>query len=274
MGASHRLGIPALLLFPFSILVFAQSAALTNNDIVKMVRAELSEATVLTTIDSARVVEFDVSPAALIELKHAGVPDTIIQAMQVKARGQTVTASGDTTSPERSERLAASKDPRDILHSFKTLSVDASKALFFGDDQMKAALRSARGFDTLGITIVDDRNLADVVLHVGYTFAWDYPFSVTHQNTTVVLLSGKGVGPLSGPAGAKSVASEFTKLVKPYRTTAKPGASRTRTPSSSLLPVAPRLSAPYRKPPARVIDDGGGWSPGGMASEWRSTISP
>jgi hypothetical protein len=83
---------------------------------------------------------------------------------------------------------------------------------------MKAALGKTKGFDGLGITIVDDSALADAVLHVAYTFAWDYPFSLTHQNTTVVLVSGKGSGPFSGPAGAKSVASEFTKLLKPYRT--------------------------------------------------------
>jgi hypothetical protein len=41
---------------------------------------------------------------------------------------------------------------------------------------------------------VDDRKVADTVLDVGYTFAWDFPFELKHQNTTIVLLSGKGVG--------------------------------------------------------------------------------
>jgi hypothetical protein len=32
-----------------------------------------------------------------------------------------------------------------------------------------------------------------------------------------VLLSGKGRGPFSGPAGAASVAKEFVKLAQPHR---------------------------------------------------------
>ena len=52
---------------------------------------------------------------------------------------------------------------------------------------------------------------------LSYTFAWDYPFTVKHQNTSVVLLTGKGVGPFSGPAGAASVATELVKALKPYR---------------------------------------------------------
>ena len=38
-------------------------------------------------------------------------------------------------------------------------------------------------------------------------------------NTCVVLVSGKGSVPFSGPAGATSVASEFAKLLKAYRVT-------------------------------------------------------
>jgi hypothetical protein len=56
------------------------------------------------------------------------------------------------------------------------------------------------------------------VLDVGYTFAWDYPFELKHQNTTLVLASGKGIGLFSGVVGATSVADEFVKIVKPYRT--------------------------------------------------------
>ena len=37
------------------------------------------------------------------------------------------------------------------------------KASFFGNDQMKAELRKAKGFEGLGVTIVDDQGLADVV---------------------------------------------------------------------------------------------------------------
>lgn len=69
----------------------------------------------------------------------------------------------------------------------------------------------------MNVVLVDDRNVADVILQVGYTFAWDFPFTLKYQNSSVVLLSGKGTGPFSGPAGAKSVAAELAKALKPYR---------------------------------------------------------
>ena len=61
-----------------------------------------------------------------------------------------------------------------------------------------------------------------MVLHVGFAFEWDFPFELKHQNTSTMLLAGKGVGPFSGPLGAKNVAAEFVKLMKPYRMDATP----------------------------------------------------
>ena len=202
----------------------AQGATtLTNDDIIKMVRAQLATSIIVTTIESASA-KFDVSPAGLIALKEAGVPDTLIQTMQERARTLakgTSTDSATRGAPEKSELLADSKDPVVVLRKFKTMVVDASKAVYFGSAQMKAALGENKSFRALDISIVDDHAVADVVLYVSYTFAWDYPFSLRHQNTSVVLLTGKGVGPFSGPAGAASVASELVKALKPYRTAAR-----------------------------------------------------
>ena len=130
-------------------------------------------------------------------------------------RNAAPTATPDA--PEKSDQLNNSKDPDYILRNFKTMYVDARQAQYFGSDQLKAALARNNGFNGLNIRIVDDVKLADTVLHVGYTFAWDYPFQLKHQNTSTVLFAGKGAGPFSGPAGAASVASEFVKLAKPFR---------------------------------------------------------
>jgi hypothetical protein len=40
---------------------------------------------------------------------------------------------------------------------------------------------------------------------------------LTHRNTTIVLLSGKGEGPFSGPLGAADVARNLVNLAKPWR---------------------------------------------------------
>jgi len=119
--------------------------------------------------------------------------------------------------PDQSELLKNSKDRDFILRNFRTMYVDAHGAKYFGSDQMKAALGKNKEFWKLNIRIVDDRSVADVVLKVSYTFAWDFPFELTHQNTTIVLVSGKGEGPFSGPLGAADVAREFVNMAKPWR---------------------------------------------------------
>lgn len=119
--------------------------------------------------------------------------------------------------PDQSELLKNSKDPDFILKNFHTMWVDAREAQYFGSDQMKAALGRNKEFRELNIRIVDDPHVADVLLKVGYTFAWEYPFQLKHQNTTMVLVAGKGLGPFSGPLGAADVAREFVKAVKSAR---------------------------------------------------------
>ena len=119
--------------------------------------------------------------------------------------------------PDQSELLKNSKDKETILRNFKTMYVITKDIDFFDCAQMKAALHRNEDFDKLNITIVDDPRVADVVLEVTYTFAWDYPFELRHQNTTSVLLAGKGEGPFSGPLGAADVAYQFVNLAKPYR---------------------------------------------------------
>lgn len=123
--------------------------------------------------------------------------------------------------PDQSDLLKNSKDPDFILKNFRTMWVDAREAQYFGSDQMKAALDRNKEFRELNIHMVDDPHLADVLLNVSYTFAWDYPFQLKHQNTTIVLLAGKGLGPFSGPAGAADVAREFVEAVKRSRVLTK-----------------------------------------------------
>lgn len=118
---------------------------------------------------------------------------------------------------DQSALLKNSKDHDFILRNFHTMYVDAHDAQYFGSGQMKAALGNNKDFQKLKIHIVDDARVADTVLTVGYTFAWDYPFTLRHQNTTMVLVSGKGEGPFSGPLGAEDVARRLVGAIKAWR---------------------------------------------------------
>lgn len=144
------------------------------------------------------------------EERAADEERALVQAQQPRAHA-------DPDAPDQSELLKNAKDPDFILRNFRTMYVDAHAAQYFGSDQMKAALGKNKEFQKLRIHIVDDPRVADVVLKVSYTFAWDYPFELRHQNTTVVLLAGKGEGPFSGPLGAADVARVFVNTAKPWR---------------------------------------------------------
>lgn len=212
--------------FPPTRPVEVQSPPPLGNDaVVRMVRARVAHSIVMTTVRMAREVEFDLSPAGLIALREAGVHDDITRAMLRRTRpggesAGSLSAAGNTREP--SELLAQPPDPRRVLRDFRTLAVDASRAKFFRGDQVRAELFRNKGFGALNVTLVDNPVVADVLLDVGYTFPWDYPFALRHQNTSMVLGSGKGVGPLSGPRGAASVAGEIVRLMRRYRT-ATPG---------------------------------------------------
>lgn len=119
--------------------------------------------------------------------------------------------------PDQSELLKNSKDRDLILRNFRTMYVDARDARYFSNALMKGALGKNPEFQKLNIRIVDDPNVADAVLRVSYTFAWEYPFELMHRNTTIVLLSGKGEGPFSGPLGAADVARNFVHAAKSWR---------------------------------------------------------
>jgi len=85
-------------------------------------------------------------------------------------------------------------------------------------DKVNDALGDNKIFRTLNITIVYYPAGADVVLKVSDTFpGWNYPFSLEHQNTSMVLLSGKMWAEKNVPGAAKSVANDLVKLLRPYR---------------------------------------------------------
>lgn len=119
---------------------------------------------------------------------------------------------------DQSELLKNSKDPDFILRNFKTMYIQLEDIDIFGPSLIAAELGKNPEFRKMNIHIVEDPRVADTVLEVSYNFAWDYPFKLRHQNTTTVLLAGKGEGPFSGPLGAWDVARQFVNAAKKWRT--------------------------------------------------------
>ncbi len=83
-----------------------KSSPLTNNDVVKMVKAGLPDATIVTTI-AGRDTQFDLSSAGLQALGQAGVSSKVIRAMlaaESKKKDAAAAAETSTAAPEAAPR--------------------------------------------------------------------------------------------------------------------------------------------------------------------------
>ncbi len=94
----------AALLIALSLPVAALAASMTNDDVIRMVRGGLSDATVLQAIDNAQPA-FDPSPDGLIRLKQGGVSEAVIQRILAKGSGA-APATGTAPAQARSAQPA------------------------------------------------------------------------------------------------------------------------------------------------------------------------
>lgn len=96
----------------FGLIAFAISAAIAaamnNADVIKMVKAELDDDTIILAINAAKDPKFDTSADGLVELKNKGVSQTVIQAVVKKQNGGQV-ASAPATSSSESRRVVSNE---------------------------------------------------------------------------------------------------------------------------------------------------------------------
>jgi hypothetical protein len=94
-----------------SAALAGQKAArtLSNDDIVAMVKAGLGDPVVIAAIEQAGDAQFDTSPASLVALRRAGVPDAVLRAMLV--RGAVSTAAAGRPAPPAATTGAVGPGP-------------------------------------------------------------------------------------------------------------------------------------------------------------------
>jgi hypothetical protein len=121
------------------------SAPMSNEDVIKLVKAGVSEALVLSSIDSSET-QFDTSADALIKLKQAGISDMIIQRMLTKKTGlviQPVISDKGATC-----KLATSENLQAIMDGNKQVNLGYRQADI---DEDVSAGSTIASFFTLGI---------------------------------------------------------------------------------------------------------------------------
>ena len=80
---SRKSLVPGVVPIPWFAIASAQQEPLTNDSVIKMVKAGPSEDVILRMVKS-QPAKYTVTPEELISLKSAGVPDRVVAAMVEK----------------------------------------------------------------------------------------------------------------------------------------------------------------------------------------------
>jgi hypothetical protein len=127
---------------------------------------------------------------------------------------------------------AANADPHQILKNAKTIYVH-SKTAFLTVDTLDHALTQQKEWPDLGLTIVQDRSAADLLIELDRPiFTYVHTFVLSDRKTTIVLGSGK-VTAFDGTIASGGLAKDIVDIFSTARLTA---------------PVKPGLPGPYSVP--------------------------
>jgi hypothetical protein len=112
---------------------------------------------------------------------------------------------------------AAGADPAKLLNSVRTIFV-ASSTKFLKPSQLEDEIRKRPEFKTLGLRIVNDKNLADLEIRLDRTspISFFYTFSIFNPETGILVTSGK-VLTWDGHNAATEMATEIVKQIQVAR---------------------------------------------------------
>lgn len=125
-----RIALAVVLTFLSSVALAQESAPMTNDDVIALVSADLSQELIISTISSSSPA-FDTSASGIIALNSAGVPESIIQAM-IRA------ASGGGSSAAPGGGSGGGFNPEEVV----IVDGDIRKPMRYVTPQMRAAARA------------------------------------------------------------------------------------------------------------------------------------
>ena len=117
----------AALMICLALPLAANAAPMTNDDVIRMVRAGLSDATVIQAVDGSPP-GFDASPDGLVRLKQGGVSEPVIQRILSKSTG-----AGATPAPSAYPQPARTGQASCPNCGTQTLSTDHPPSWHPGD---------------------------------------------------------------------------------------------------------------------------------------------
>ena len=111
-------------------------------------------------------------------------------------------------------------DPAKLLVGSRTVYITSYSNLF-KPVQLLNELRKRQEFTNWNLSFVDEREVADLILEVEHVpLTWEFPFSIRHQRTGVVITAGK-VYAWGGGDGAQLMASRVVERLTKIRAAVK-----------------------------------------------------
>jgi len=115
--------------------------------------------------------------------------------------------------------VATGADPAAILRSARTLFV-RSMTVYLEPEQLESELRKRPEFKSMELAIVKDEQVADIRIEINRAeFSFNYAFTATNPQTSMVVASGK-VTAWNGGFAAPQIAKEFLKQMQAARASA------------------------------------------------------
>jgi len=160
----------------------------------------------------------------------------IQQPLQVAAEAPTQGPVNRLQAPDTANsQPLESRDALAILRNFRTVYVD-SETMWLKASVMKSAIYKKKKFVAWGISVVDQRDLADVVLRIHLIGGTeDYTYELQHLNTSITLDSGKVTAfhPVLWMSGNTAAPMIADALIKTIRATGR--ASGSAEPTKSVV---------------------------------------
>lgn len=119
--------------------------------------------------------------------------------------------------PPTARALGVGANPVSIMRSARTIFV-RSMTIYLEAQQLENELRKRPEFRTLGLAIVKDEQLADIKIDINRAeFSFNYAFTATNPQTSMVVASGK-VTAWNGGFAAPRIAKDLLKQMLAART--------------------------------------------------------
>jgi hypothetical protein len=117
--------------------------------------------------------------------------------------------------PSPSAAEVVSSGSQDVVRAARTVHIE-SRSVYFTPASLEKALAGQKGFDALGLALVKDKRVADLVITLDRPlFTYTFTYSVTDPKTSRLVDSGKVIaitGGAAAPRIAKQLVSKWAKV--------------------------------------------------------------